>query len=239
MKKSILFMTGILLLMSSCHFVGGKRVRGNGKTATEQRNTSGFTTVETHGSIDIIVSQGAYKIQVESDENLLQYIETQVENGRLLVHFKDGLWLTHYNSAKVYVTAPVLTGFETHGSGNISSEGKISDNGKMKMIISGSGDIKLDADCPDIETETHGSGNITLAGESKNISSKIFGSGNVRAGNLKAEDVKVAVHGSGDTDVFASVSLEVKVFGSGDVRYKGSPKINTEIHGSGSVRKIE
>jgi Putative auto-transporter adhesin, head GIN domain len=239
MKKLILFTAVIFMMGSSCHYMGGKRVRGNGRTSTEQRSISGFTTVETHGSIDIIVSQGAYKTEVECDENLLQYIETSVDNGRLLVHFRDGLWLTHYNNAKVHVTAPVLNGFEIHGSGNISSEGKITESNKMKMIISGSGDIKLDVDCPDIETETHGSGNITLAGESKNISSYISGSGDVRAGNLKAENAKAAVHGSGDTDVFASVSLDVQIFGSGDVRYKGSPKVNTEIHGSGSVNKID
>ena len=239
MKKSILFIAGILLIMSSCRYVGGKRIRGNGRTSTEQRNISGFTTVETHGSIDIIVSQGNYKVEVESDENLLQYIETEVQNGRLLVHFRDGLWLTHYNSAKVHVTAPVLTGFETHGSGNISSDGKIADSNKMKILISGSGDITLNVDCPDIETGTHGSGNITLTGESRQLASKISGSGNVRAGNLKTENAKVEVHGSGETDVFASVSLDVKIFGSGDIHYKGGPKINTEVHGSGSVNRID
>jgi hypothetical protein len=239
MKKSILFIAGILLIMSSCRYVGGKRIRGNGRTSTEQRNISGFTTVETHGSIDIIVSQGSYKVEVESDENLLQYIETEVQNGRLLVHFRDGLWLTHYNSAKVHVTAPALTGFETHGSGNISSDGKISDSNKMNILISGSGDITLNVDCPDIETGTHGSGNITLTGESRQLASKISGSGNVRAGNLKTENAKIEVHGSGETDVFASVSLDVKIFGSGDIHYKGGAKVNTDVHGSGSVNKMD
>jgi hypothetical protein len=205
---------------------------------TEQRNLTGFTGVETHGSIDIIASQGNYNIKIEADQNLLQYVETNIENGRLIVRFKDGISLMHFNGAKVYVTAPELNAFETHGSGNISSQGKISDKNKIDIAISGSGDIQLELDCPEIKTGTHGSGNITLSGETKNLSSRTSGSGDVKAANLKAESVKVSIHGSGDTEVFASESLEADISGSGDVHYKGAPKVNTSVHGSGSVTKI-
>lgn len=239
MKKSFVFLAALITMLSSCHYVGGQRIKGNGRMSTEQRNITGFTGVETHGSIDIIVTKGsAFKVEVECDENLLQYVETEVRDGRLKVHFRNNVWITHYNSAKVHVTAPELTAFETHGSGNITGEGKISNDNKISILISGSGDIRLDLDCPKIETSTHGSGNITLSGESKDLGSTINGSGNVRAGNLKVETAKVAVHGSGDTDIFASISLDVKVFGSGDVHYKGSPSVNTEVHGSGAVNKI-
>jgi hypothetical protein len=205
---------------------------------TEQRNLTGFTGVETHGSIDIIASQGNYNIKIEADQNLLQYVETNIENGRLIVRFKDGISLMHFNGAKVYVTAPELNAFETHGSGNISSQGKISDKNKIDIAISGSGDIQLELDCPEIKTGTHGSGNITLSGETKNLSSRTSGSGDVKAANLKAESVKVSIHGSGDTEVFASESLEADISGSGDVHYKGAPKVNTSVHGSGSVTKM-
>jgi hypothetical protein len=205
---------------------------------TEQRNLTGFTGVETHGSVDIIASQGNYNIKIEADQNLLQYVETNIENGRLIVRFKDGISLMHFNGAKVYVTAPELNAFETHGSGNISSQGKISDKNKIDIAISGSGDIQLELDCPEIKTGTHGSGNITLSGETKNLSSRTSGSGDVKAANLKAESVKVSIHGSGDTEVFASESLAADISGSGDVHYKGAPKVNTSVHGSGSVTKM-
>ena len=239
MKKLLLLLAATLFIFSSCRYRMGKRVHGNGNITTEQRSVTGFTGVQTHGSIDIIVSQGNYKVEVESDQNLLQYIETNVENGNLVVRYRNGVWLTDHRGAKVHVTAPLLNDFEIHGSGNITSEGKIADSNEVKLHISGSGDLRLDLDCPDIKTGTHGSGNIILSGETRNLSTEISGSGDVRASDLKAENVKVAVHGSGDTDVTASVSLDVSVFGSGDVRYKGSPKINTEVHGSGSIHKMD
>jgi hypothetical protein len=239
MYKSLFLLLCSVLVMSSCRYRHGKRVTGNGKEATAQRNLTGFTGVETHGDIDVVVSQGDFNVKVAAEENLLQYIETRVENGRLIVDFRDGISLMDHHDAKVYVTAPELNAFETHGSGNISSEGKIADKNKIGIDISGSGDVELTLDCPEINTSTDGSGDITLKGETKNVTCKTSGSGDLMAADLKAENVKVSVHGSGDAEVFASESLEVEISGSGDVHYKGAPRISTTVHGSGSVSKMD
>ncbi|MEP6724196.1 MAG: head GIN domain-containing protein [Bacteroidota bacterium] len=238
MNKCIFFLAGMVVIISSCHYVNGRHISGNGTLGTEQRNVTGFTGAETHGSIDIIASQGSYNIKVETDQNLLQYVETNVENGRLIVRFRQGISLTNFKGAKVYITAPELNAFETHGSGNINGQGKISDKNKIDVTISGSGDIQLELDCPEVKTETHGSGNITLSGQTKNLSCKTNGSGDVKVANLKAESVKLSIHGSGDNEVFASEALEVGISGSGDVHYRGEPKITTTVHGSGSVTKM-
>ncbi len=169
----------------------------------------------------------------------MEYIETTVENGHLVVRFRDGISLMDHHDAKVYVTAPELNVFEVHGSANITSQGTIADKNKINIVISGSGDIELTLDCPEVTTSTGGSGNITLKGETKNITCKTSGSGDLIAASLKAENVKVSVHGSGNAEVFASESLEIDISGSGDVRYKGTPKINTTVHGSGTVSKMD
>ena len=71
------------------------------------------------------------------------------------------------------------------------------------------------------------------------LPSTLSGSGDVKLADLKAETVKVSIHGSGDTEIFASESLDVEIFGSGDVHYKGEPKISSSIHGSGEVSKMD
>jgi hypothetical protein len=239
MYKLLVAVSCIGLFFSSCRYRNGKHVSGNGNRTAEQRNSSGFTGVETHGDIDIVVASGDFNVKIDAEKNLLQYIETSVENGRLVVRFRNGVSLWDHGEATVYVTAPDLNVFEIHGSGNIRSEGKMVDKNNIHVLISGSGDIDLELDSPDIITETQGSGNIVLKGVAKNIDSKISGSGDVQMAELKAENVKIAVRGSGDAEVFASELLDVELSGSGEVHYKGSPKINTSIHGSGSVSKME
>lgn len=239
MNKLFFLLACVMVAMSSCYYSNGRHVSGNGTTGTETRAISGFTGVETRGSIDLIVSAGNFNVKVEADQNLLQYIETTVENGHLVVGFRRGISIRDINTAKVYVTAPELNDFETHGSGNIEGQGKMTDKNKMTVNVSGSGDIALQVDCPEITTETHGSGNITIHGESRNVSTTVSGSGDVKLSDLKAESVKISIHGSGNTELFASESLEAEIFGSGDVHYKGSPKISSSIHGSGEVSKMD
>jgi len=239
MSKLFFLLFCPVMILTSCRYVHNRHVSGNGTTSTETRAISGFTGVETHGSIDLVVTQGNFNVKVEADQNLLQYIETTVENGHLVVGFRHGVSIMDINTAKVYVSAPELNDFETHGSGNITGEGKISDKNKTAINVSGSGDIALHIDCPSVITETHGSGNINIDGESKNISTTVSGSGDVKLAGLKAETVKVSIHGSGNTEVFASESLDAEIFGSGDVHYRGEPKISSSIHGSGEVSKLD
>lgn len=235
MKYSFLFGFILFAGFTSCRFVEGQRIKGNGDVKTQQRSVTGFTGVETHGSIDLEVSQGDYKVVVESDENIIPEIVTEVVNGRLLVHFKDGFSNFSYTSARVYITAPTLNALEVHGSGNINSKGTISNNDKMEILVSGSGDINADIHSPVVTSDTNGSGNITLSGETREFSSSISGSGDVHAFDLKSETVKTSTHGSGNMEVNASVKLESGIFGSGDVDYKGSPQISSEVHGSGAL----
>jgi Putative auto-transporter adhesin, head GIN domain len=239
MHKIVFVLSLVILVFSSCRYRSGKHRSGNGHRATQQRNTTGFTGVETHGDIDIVVANGDFNVKIDAEQNLLQDIETNVENGRLVVRFRDGISLWDHGDATVYVTAPILNTIETHGSGDIRSEGRLADKNNIHLVVSGSGDIDLILDSPDIITATQGSGDITLKGTAKNIDSKTSGSGDLHMDGLKAENVKIVVHGSGDAEVFASESLKVEVSGSGDVHYKGSPKISTEVHGSGSVSKMD
>jgi len=235
MKYNFLLLLFTGVVFSSCRFVESRGVKGNGNIKTEQRSITGFSGVETHGSIDIEVSQGDYKVVVESDENIIPEIVTEVQNNRLIVHFKEGFNSFSYSSAKVYVTAPALNALGVHGSGNINSKGTISNNDKMEIVVSGSGDINADIHSPSVTSETNGSGSTTLSGETKDFSSSISGSGDVHAFDLKSETANTSTHGSGNTEVNAAVKLDIGIFGSGDVNYKGTPQISSETHGSGSI----
>lgn len=239
MKNIFLYTAIAAIAFSSCRFIEGQRINGDGHVTRQQRSASNFNGVETHGSIDIEVLQGDYKIEVESDENIIPYILTEVVDGRLQVRFKDEFSSIHVTKAVVYVTAPSLHSFGIFGSGNINGKGVINASEAADLIVSGSGNITLAIHCPALTSETHGSGDIYLSGETKDMSTSISGSGNVHAFDLKAENVKTSIHGSGDMEVSASVKLDAEIYGSGNVDYKGSPQISTESHGSGTIRHEE
>ncbi len=227
------------LIFSSCGYTNGKRIEGNGNISTQERNTGNFTGVSASGSIDIIVMDGpAHSLKIETDENLMDYVEVKNNNGSIEVYTKEGYNLKPEKGIKVYATAPAFSRLEVSGSGKIKSNGKIKSEG-LHTEVSGSGDIILDIDAPEIDAEIAGSGSATLSGTTRDFSASVSGSGDIRCFNLLSENTEIDIAGSGNAEVYASKSLDVDVAGAGNVRYKGNPSIKQNIAGAGSVRKAE
>jgi Putative auto-transporter adhesin, head GIN domain len=241
MKKYILSVAVVLFFLSACNFMGGKRVEGSGNVTTQDRSVSGFSGIKSSGFFDVYLSSGsAQTVRVEAEDNLHAYIETTVDGNELKVDTKEGYRLAPNKSVKIYIVSPNFSRVHLSGSGDIVSQNRISGNDKIDLSVSGSGNIKVDLNAPNVEAEMSGSGDINLSGEAKKFEGKLSGSGNIHAMDLKTEETGIRISGSGNADVYASSKLDVRVTGSGDVRYKGGvQQVTSNITGSGSVKKVE
>lgn len=232
MKKCSIFLIAAVLF-ASC-----QTLTGNGNVRDEKRNIPEIYEVNTSGSIDVEIKSGdTYSVTVHNDDNLLPYVITEVDNGALNIHYKDGYFINN-DHAKVIVTAPALEKLASSGNADITSNGVIKNSKEIELKTSGSGDINVEVDAPAITVTGSGSGDITLSGRTKDFDCKMSGSGDVKCSNLKSENAVIHVSGSSDVHVFASVSLKVNVTGSGDVYYSGNPA-SPQIHitGSGTVQE--
>ncbi len=230
--KRVLSLIILTLSLYSCNVISG-----NGNVRSEVRNTPAFTGVNSMGSADVEIRKGVTpSVRVEDDENLLPYLETEVEGGVLRISYKSGIFVNH-DHAKIYITAPTLDQVNTSGSSDLLIQDTLSNPSGIEMRVSGSGSIKGMVDAPSIHLAVSGSGSIDLGGRTQKLTAEVSGSGDLHCSDLLSENTKVHVSGSGNAHVFASVSLDASVSGSGDVFYLGnppSPVISTS--GSGSVR---
>ena len=80
-------------------------------------------------------------IVVEADENLLPYIETTVENGKLLIKPKKNVNLKSKSKMNVYVSMTKINSLQLSGSGNINGSGAFTNDDKTDMAVSGSGNL--------------------------------------------------------------------------------------------------
>lgn len=240
MIKYVFVLLFSAVALSSCFGIFGERVRGNGDVTTEERSLNGFDGVESYGSFDVyLTSDSGYSVKVEADENLLQYIETDISGNKLRIRTARGISVRPSSTMKVYVSAPEYSVVSSSGSGNIYGKNEISSADDLDIGISGSGNIDLDVRAGKVSADISGSGSISLDGEANSISSSIAGSGDIKAGNLKTREAKIHIAGSGNANLQATEQLDVEIAGSGDVRYSGDPKVNSHIAGSGSVRKTD
>jgi hypothetical protein len=239
MKKLTSFHVVILIVIAtmSCN-VFAKRIEGNGHVTTEQRHIRQVKKIKLLGSMDVILAIGEPSIRVEADENVLPYIETEVDGDWLEIKTREHFSIHTSHDIKVYVTTPTITHVGLFGSGNVTASGELVSNSKIDFDIAGSGDISMNINTPQVKANIGGSGSLQLTGETRDINLNIAGSGSFDAENLKAENAKVSIAGSGDAHLYADVKLKVDIMGSGSVTYKGNAIVNKNVMGSGTISKL-
>ncbi|HVE60620.1 MAG TPA: head GIN domain-containing protein [Chitinophagaceae bacterium] len=239
MRNTLFAVVCFALLFSSCDYMWGKKVTGSGVSSTRQRNLGNFSGLEVSGPMKVYISQSpSSSIKIEADENLMEYIETEKDGNYLDISTRRGYNLRPRAGIKIYITAPSFERLAVTGSGELRTQTKISSNKNIETSVTGSGDIILDIDAPEISSNITGSGNIRVNGTTKTFLSEVTGSGEIHAFDLLSETANVEISGSGDVEIFASKQLNVTIAGSGDVKYKGNPSVNKSVAGSGDIRKM-
>lgn len=82
-----------------------------------------------------------------------------------------------------------------------------------------------------------GSGDIAVSGRVTDLEASVVGSGEIDAIDLVAERATLTVTGSGDIRAFAEKEADARVVGSGDIEVRGQPPIRSKSRvGSGSIK---
>lgn len=238
--KSLLAAFAVTFVFISCFNPFHETVKGNGNISTSERDVSSFTNIRCAGSYEVELTQGeSSSVKIETDENILPYIETTVNGDELQIHTKENVNIRSSDKIKVYITTRKLESFRLSGSGNIRTTNKFTGGDHLNLDISGSGNMHFDVNTPTINSDISGSGDIYLSGETKDSKIEIAGSGNYHADDLKSENVTVKIAGSGDAWLFADSKLDINIAGIGNVYYKGNATVNQNIAGTGKIQKQE
>jgi len=234
-------MVGLALcMMATVNAQWGKRVKGNGNMTTQERATGDYDGVAVGGFFDVdIVSGTEGKVTVRAEENLQEYIITEVKNGTLHIKIENGVNLKPSDwKDGIHVTVPVeaIESLSLAGSGDVNSEITLRAT-KFSANVSGSGDLKFRVDADEVDASIAGSGDMKISGNAGMFEVHIAGSGDIDAYDLDARSVDASISGSADLHVTASEFLKARVSGSGDIRYRGNPKIDSKVSGSGEISK--
>lgn len=225
----------LALLFQSC-----EKLIGEGPVVTETRTTPNFTGVELKVPGKLYYTEGTvYKVELQSQQNILNEIETIMSGNDLIIRFKHNN--TNLKSGEdiiVNIIAPAISKLEVHGSGDIESH--IAFNPAfLRLAVHGSGNIRvLDAETSLLNAEISGSGKIhMIEGVADNQSLKISGSGEMDFGNFIAKKSTANIAGSGSIKLNVAETLDVNISGSGSVLYRGNPVVTSSVSGSGSLSK--
>jgi len=223
----------LLLGIGSCQLIGIER--GNGQIESEKRQLGSFSEIHLTGNFELVLKSGPKnQLIIVTDENLLDYIETEIDNRELQVRTDKKLQSDH--GIKLFVTYQELNKILSAGASIIKSDGPIKSE-RLELNIPGASLVDLQLDVGDLDVMLAGAGSVKLRGKASNQILSLNGVGHVEASELESRWCEVTVSGMGEAEVNVKENLVARVNGVGSINYRGNPEnVDEKVSGLGTIR---
>ena len=229
---------GAALILSSCNLNINTGENGNGKVVTEERAvTSDFTEVRGSAGLDVYLTKGSEnKIVVEADENLLQYIETDIENGKLHVTTSENIG--HSKAKKVYITFKELNTVEASSGADVTGNSVIKSQ-NLTLKSSSGADLEVEVFAQDLIAKSSSGADLKVSGKATSLNADASSGSELDAKELLVINCNAEASSGAEVTVNVQDKLETHVSSGGDINYYGNPvSVNSNKSHSGSVHKM-
>ena len=220
-------------------------VVGSGNIVQETRSVTGATGVNLSGVANLTIEQGApEELILETDDNLMAFILTDVQNGILVISKDPTVSLRPSRSQgtgiEAHLTLSSIDSITLSGVGGITVPDDLTTT-QLELTKSGIGGIDIfNLDAQTLDVLISGIGGISVDGGQVDdqLITLLGFLGDYDAGNLSSETVDVEIAGGKSATVRVSTTLNANITGSGSVFYHGSPTVTRTGTGSGSVDQL-
>lgn len=225
-------------LIALLFVVGCAGIPGSGVALTERRTIPEFSRIELRGIGTAEITVGNLSdLEVSGDDNIVPLIRTEVVDKCLVISTEKGV-----NPRVPLIIRGSTTDIvdaSCSGAGDIHISG-VKNDGRMRLTISGAGDITFAGSTGEIEAVISGAGDARLTGSANKAHYVVSGSGDIQAKEMVTKSVMATVSGAGDVTLHADESIDAIVSGAGEILYCGNaPKMTGHVSGAGSIRQIK
>ncbi|WP_340198945.1 head GIN domain-containing protein [Ascidiimonas sp. W6] len=229
----------VSIFLTSCqwdiNFGEGKK--GNGNVVSETRDiTEDFNVINAAEGLDVYITQGKdFSIEVEADNNIIEYINTDISGGTLHIDTEERIGRA--KSKKVYVTLPEIIEISASSGSDVYGQGVI-ESSKLALSSSSGADIRLEVNTENLICDASSGADIDISGRTINLRANASSGADIDGRELTAENCNADASSGADISINATKELTASASSGGDVRYSGNPEIvNKSKSSAGSVSK--
>lgn len=222
----------VIFLMAMFSLSLSAQIRGNENVIKKSRNVSTFHSVIIEDGIDAYLQQGSSQsLEIEADENLHEYLITEVNGNVLKIYFDRQVW--NRKASKAYITFVDLKLLNVSGGGDVMSSGNIK-VGDIEIRVSGGGDLDFGLEATRLDCAVSGGGDADISAKAGSVVMNISGGGDLEMG-AEAGNFDGTISGGGDADIslgVATETVELSISGGGDLEL-GTEAKNVSVNVSG------
>lgn len=194
--------------------VGFGAEKGSGSVASEKREVSEFSKIDVSHVFQVeVIAQAEYAVEVEADDNLLQFIKTEVRGDTLHIDLDERVKTS--NGMRIRVSAPNIERVQASGASRIN----ISNLHNSELAVDTSGASKISAS----------------SGETGNLIVEVSGASQLDLSGLWAATANIDASGASKVNVNVANELIADASGESRINYAGSPKVSKSTSGASSV----
>ena len=237
MKKATLFSFLIVMALSVSVYGQSKpKIKGSGNVVTKERKAGYFNSVKVSTAIDLILTQGGSEsIKVEADDNLHEYIITEIKDNTLRIYIDANL--REVKEMNVYVTMKDIEKISATSAGDVIGKTVIKSD-ELYLSTSSAGDIKLDIQVQRLKCKISSAGDMTLTGSTDELDANLSSAGDLNAFELTARVAEVSASSSGNAKVNVKEKLWARASSAGDIYFKGNPpEVDAHSSSAGGIHR--
>jgi hypothetical protein len=199
--------------------IGAPAIAGSGIVAVEERTIEPYSEIEVSGAIQTEVELGIEpSLSVAADDNLLEFIECKVVNGKLLLSTTESMSTS--NPILVKTTTARLNAYKGSGATRGTLVGLASE--EFAVQLSGASTL------------------TTSVGNAKHLTVRASGASSFEGSELVSDHADVHVSGASKARIGITETLIAHASGASSVRYSGAPAtVRKDTSGASSIQPVE
>ncbi|MBQ5372481.1 MAG: DUF2807 domain-containing protein [Rikenellaceae bacterium] len=226
MKKLILTVAMIVMATAMCQ--AKSPIKGNGAEKKDARTIESYTAISVTDGIAVNFSREQLSgVVVSADENVCEYVVTEVIGGELVIRFRTGENIKPKKDVVVTVPNNRMVTALTIGDNckfNIKEE-IVAESMKLTLLGGAQVEMKLDVR-QNVQIEMIGNGKCELAGKADELKLIMEGSSKFNGYNFKTKKVACELAGGSDAKIQCNDRIDVAdLSGNSTLYFKGDCEI--------------
>lgn len=195
--------------------VGCGGMHGNGRVVTRELEPGSFTQATVGSGLEATVSVAPTpSLRVSVEENLLEYLEVQVADGRLEARVRPGVWVVPTRPVQITTTTPRLERVEASGGSTVDASGMSVDT---------------------FTVQASGGSRVQLRGSTRALEVAASGGSKVEGRDLMAQELQVEASGGSTMVATVTQSVRGELSGGSVLECHGQPAMRQVVTSGGSM----
>ncbi len=209
----------------------------NSNRKTVVRKLATFENIDASSAVSIKLVEGNNngEVTITADEDVLNYIKTEVKNNTLEIGVKWDKKIKIKNNGKIEVSIPVkkLRSLKLSGTSTLEAGYTINVE-NFKADLSGATKASLNLMSNTINVDLSGASKLELSGNVQNLNLDLSGASKFSGSALKASAVKFDLSGASSSKVWVVNQLSGSASGASSLAYKNVTGLSKDVSTSGA-----